>query len=158
MIACVAQYIMLVVIHSPYHSAAWLAMPLAGVIHIFFAIKDRKKEEQVKTFVGEASGAVWMAIGLSYFVLSFVFNKIGWQYSFPFYILLYGLGTFITGRLIKFKPLVYGGFVCLLLVVITPYLTYDNQILTAAFAILISYIVPGHLLRNHYRTSKQTTA
>ena len=150
MIGCLLQYFLLVVVKYPHHYIAWLVTSIALIFHFIFLYKDSKKQK-VRTFISEASGNAWMIIGLSYFVLSFVFAKIGWQYSFPFYILLYGIGTFISGRLINFKPLAYGGASCLVLVAVTPYLRYEEQILSAAFAILISYIIPGHLLRNHYR-------
>ena len=153
MVACIVQYVLLVIVRSPYHSVAWTAMIVAFILHIIFMCKDSKEEQKVKTFVGEATGTVWMSIGFAFFTLPFIFYKIGWEYCFPFYILLYGIGTFISGRLLKFRPLMIGGAGCLLLVIFTAYFRYEQQILVAAFAILISYIIPGHLLRNQYRRS-----
>ena len=150
MIGCVLQYYLLVVVQYPYHYNAWLVTPVALAVHIVFLYRDKKKD-QVKTFINEATGYVWIAVGFSYMALAFVFSQIGWQYCFPFYILLYGIGTYISGRLIHFKPLAYGGAACLVLVALTPYFSYETQILFAAFAILISYIIPGHLLRNRYK-------
>jgi hypothetical protein len=92
-----------------------------------------------------------MIIGLSFLALAFVFLKIGWQYSFPFYILLYSIGTYISGSLLNFKPMKIGGAACLVFVAVAPYLEYTLQILLTALAILISYIIPGHLLRAQYR-------
>ena len=149
MIGCLIQYFLLVVINYEHHYYAWFVTPVALLLHFIFIYKDHKKEK-VKTFINDATGYLWMIIGFSYFALSFVFAKIGWQYCFPFYIMLYAIGTYISGSLINFKPMAYGGAACLVLVVITPYLRYEEQILSAAFAILISYIIPGHLLRNHY--------
>jgi hypothetical protein len=156
MIGCVTQYFLLAVLHYEKHYYAWLVTIIALVIHFLFITKYKKKE-QVQTFINEANKYVWMIIGVSYLALSFVFAKIGWQYCFPFYILLYGIGTFISGSLIKFKPLKVGGIVCLLLVAVTPYLPYPVQILLAAFAILVSYIIPGHLLRNQFRRAKTSS-
>jgi hypothetical protein len=97
---------------------------------------------------------IWVIIGFSYLALMIVFIKIGWQYCFPFYILLYGIGTYISGSLLKFKPMKIGGVTCLFLVALAPFLEYSSQMLLAAFAILISYIIPGHLLRSEYRKIK----
>lgn len=151
---CLIQYYLLVVVRYPHHYYAWFVTPVALLLHVIYLVKD-KKREKVKTFIGEANGYVWIIIGFSYLVLGFVFTKIGWQYSFPFYIMLYGIGTYISGSLLKFKPMKFGGAVCLLLVALAPYLQYHLQILLAAFAILISYIIPGHLLRNQYRKSNK---
>lgn len=154
-IGSVLQYYLLAILHSPYHPLAWLITPVAILLHVIFIFKE-KKTSRVKTFINEATGYVWFIIMMAYFSFFFVFIKIGWQFCFPFYIMLYGIGTYITGSLLKFKPLIIGGFTCLFLAALAPYLDYNLQILLSAFAILISYIIPGHLLRNQYRkTYKQ---
>ncbi len=150
MIGCIVQYLLIAVFHYAHHYYAWLITPIALVFHIIFIIKDKKKE-RVKTFINEANAHLWMVIGLSFVALFFIFSKIGWMYCFPIYILLYGIGTSVSGSLIKFKPLIIGGAANMLLSANTVYLRYDLQILMTALAILISYIIPGHLLRLHYR-------
>lgn len=154
MVGCLVQYYLMVIAHFPQHYYAWLVTPVALLIHIMYSFKD-KKRTRVKTFIGEANGYVWAIVGFSFFALAVVFVKIGWQYCFPFYILLYGIGTYISGSLLKFTPMRIGGACCLLLVMLAPYVTFDLQILLAAFAILISYIIPGHLLRYQYQKSKK---
>ena len=77
-------------------------------------------------------------------------GKIGWQYSFPFYILMYAIGTFVSGGILKFKPLQWGGTACWVLAVIATYVTYESQILLTAAAILVSYLIPGYLLRSKF--------
>ena len=83
---------------------------------------------------------LWMGIGISFFVLSLVITNTpgGWLIAYPFFILFYGLGTFISGMFLKFRPLVIGVF-----------LPYDYQILIAAIAILTSYIIPGHIIQSN---------
>jgi hypothetical protein len=154
MIGCITQYVLLDVVHYQKHFYAWFITPLAVLIHLVL-LRRYKRGERVKTFISEANEYIWTVIGLSYMALAFVFLKIGWQYCFPFYILLYGIGTFITGSLIKFKPMKAGGIICIFLVAVTPYLSYPMQILLAAFAILVSYIIPGHLLKNQYKKDNQ---
>lgn len=96
-VGCILQYILLAVQYR-HHYFAWFVTPVALLFHVVFMIKD-KKQQQVKTFIGEANNHVWVALGFSYLVLSIIFSKIGWQYSFPFYILLYGIGTYISSTL-----------------------------------------------------------
>lgn len=149
-IGSITQFYLLAVLHSTYHPLAWLITPFALALHVIFIFKD-KKRATVRTFISEATGYVWFIIMCAYLIFFFVFSKIGWQFCFPFYIMLYGIGTYITGKLLKFKPLFVGGIICLLLAGLTPYLKYELQILLSAFSILISYIIPGHLLRSQYR-------
>lgn len=150
MIGCFIQYLLMAVFNYAHHYYAWFITPVALVCQILFIIKDKRKE-RVRTFINEANAHLWMIIGLSFIPLFFIFSKIGWMYCFPIYILIYGIGTSVSGSLIKFKPLIIGGIANMVLSTITVYLRNDLQILMTAFAILISYIIPGHLLRLHYR-------
>ena len=149
-IGCLTQYYLLAIAGYQHHYFAWFVTPVALLIHLFFIFRQ-KKREKVKTFIGEANSYVWGIIGCSFAALSIVFIRIGWEYCFPFYILLYGIGTFISGSLLSFQPMKIGGAICLLLAALAPYLDYPTQMLLAAFAVLISYIIPGYLLRNQNR-------
>lgn len=149
-IGSLLQYYLKVIIDYPQHYYAWYITPVALLIFIFFLVRDNKKEK-VKTFIDDASRYLWTGIGFSFMALGFIFSKMGWQYCYPIYILLYGIGTYVSGALIKFKPLLIGGVFCFPLAVIAAYAAYDIQIIILAFAVLVSYIIPGYLLRMRYQ-------
>ncbi|MDZ4810068.1 MAG: hypothetical protein SGI96_17670, partial [Bacteroidota bacterium] len=67
---------------------------------------------------------------------------------FPFFIMLYGLGTFVSGSIIRFRPLVIGGIVAWALAIGSTLVSYDYQMLFGAAAILVSYIIPAYMLRS----------
>lgn len=150
MIACLSQF-MLMVFEVPNHSLPWgIIIPVTLVLYFIMVFKKTKKEK-VKTFVGEANSFLWTALGSCFCVFPFIFSKIGWQYCLPFYILIYGVGTNVSGRLMNYKPLVYGGIICFPLAAFAPFVAYNFQLLIASTAILVSYIIPGHMLRAHYK-------
>lgn len=149
-IGCLLQFYLKVIANYPHHYYAWFVTVVAAVVHIFFIVRHGKREV-VRTFISDANSYLWTSLGMSFIVLAFVFAKFGWQYSFPIYILLYGIGTYVSGCFLKFRPFIIGGICCYIIAAITPYLQYDFQILITAFAILISYVIPGHLLRSSYR-------
>ena len=72
----------------------------------------------------------------------------------PTIILLYAIGTFVTGKIIDFKPLVIGGSICFLLSIVIAFIKDENQLLIIATAILISYIIPGFLLKKEYKNQQ----
>jgi hypothetical protein len=148
-IGCCIQYTLLVIGYER-HYYAWSVTLVAIVVHNIFIFRDSKKQ-RVVTYIETANGHLWMGIGIAFGVMSLLFIKIGWQYCFPFYILFYALGSFITGHLIKFKPLVVGGIACYILSALAVFTSYPTQILITAISVLISYIIPGHLLRSQYR-------
>jgi hypothetical protein len=151
---CVLQYWLKVVMDYPKHYYAWLVTPLALAVNFYFVIQDNKKF-RVKTYISDSFKYLWTAIGLAFLVLMFLFSNIGWQYCYPFYVLFYAIGTYVSGSLIQFKPLKIGGMVCFPLAIITAKFSYDNQILLLALAIMISYIIPGYLLKLQFKRQHQ---
>ena len=151
-VACISQFVLKVYFNYPYHYAVWWTMPIAGVITGIYGSRQARKEK-VKTFVDEATDYLWIAIAFSFVVLVIVNSAsvASWQNAFTYYILLYAIGTFVTGRLIKFKPLIIGGSINFVLAIVCSRLPFDYQLLLGAAAILISYIIPGHLLRKQYQ-------
>jgi hypothetical protein len=148
-LASVAQYIMISVNYEKSYMAWWIIIP-ALAVH-FVLVARESKREKVSTYISEANGYLWMGIGFCFAVLSLVFAKVGWQYCFPFYVLFYALGTFVSGSLIRFKPLIIGGIISFVIAAGISFFDYKTQILLASVSILVSYIIPGHLLRAKYK-------
>jgi hypothetical protein len=119
----------------------------AMIMTVMYSLK-RHKRKRSRTYIGESMSYLWMGISISFFVLSLIISnqKEGWNYSYPFFILLYGLGTFVSGRILQFRPLIVGGIFNFILAIVASLVSFDYQLLIAATALLISYIIPGHLL------------
>jgi hypothetical protein len=154
-IICIAQYILKVIVKYQQHYLAWSLIWVAVIIVIVKSIIDRKKVKKVVTYVDDSMKYLWTGVGISFFVLGWICAVNQWQNCFPLFIMLYGVGTFVSGCLLKFKPFVIGGILCWIIAPIAAYVkNYDYQILLTALALLISYIIPGHLLKSRYK--KQT--
>ena len=91
---------------------------------------------------------LWTGVGISFFILSIIVSNTeqGWAMSYPFFIMFYGLGTFVSGKILQFRPLVIGGIFNWALAIACIFVPFDYQLLVAAAAILTSYIIPGYLL------------
>lgn len=111
----------------------------------------QQKKTKVKICIDESIDHLWISIGITYFALSLIFTKIIYEKAFTFYIPLYGIGCFVTGRLIKFTPLVWDGIAAWLLAILLAYLDDVTNILITIVSILNSYIIPGYLLRVKYK-------
>jgi hypothetical protein len=149
-LAILLQFFLKVVLHYQHHYIVWLGVIPVTIITIWYSKKHHGSN--YKTYVGDSMSYLWTGIGISFFVLSFVISNIqkgGWGIAYPFFILFYGLGTFVSGRILQFKPLVIGGIINWILACACVFVSYDYQLLFAAAAILTSYIIPGHLLKNH---------
>lgn len=138
---------------QPHTQMVWLSMPVLAVIQLFLSIRDRKKEK-VLSHNTAAIGSVWLALGISFFILAFLSSRISFD-MFPFLILLYGIGTFITGRIIQFKPLIFGGLACFMLCVLITYVEGPEKLLILALSVLLSYIIPGILLKREFNQQER---
>ena len=125
---------------------AWNLVWIGAIASIVKGVKDSKKIV-VKTFVGETMKVFGISQGILYFGLAFFFGKFDlWAISFPLYILVYAVTCFFMGALMQFPLLKLTGLLCLPIMVIAVYVSFDWQLLLMALAILVSYIIPGHVL------------
>ncbi len=156
---CVSTFVMKVWLQFPYHYYVWFLMPVGGIVSWIYGSRQAKKQ-RIKSYVEESLDSLWIGVGFAFFALVLI-NMISgetWQKAFTYYILLYAIGTSVTGRILRFKPLLYGGLINFILAVVSIKYSYDYQLLIGALAILISYIIPGHLLRIRYHQKRKSHA
>ena len=152
---CMIQFILNVFFQYPNGFFIWLLMPVGGIISGIYGTKQSKKQK-VKSIIGESISYLWLSLFIGFITLVFI-NAMSirpWQTALTYYILLYGIGTFATGRMLRFQPLVIGGLINFVLAAVSVKFSYDNQLLIGSAAILISYIIPGHLLRMRHQHQK----
>ncbi|HET9057690.1 MAG TPA: hypothetical protein VFN30_12670 [Chitinophagaceae bacterium] len=148
------QFILKVIVKYPHHYYVWFLLIIGIAINIYWKRADGKKIK-VKTYISESMEFLWSGMGVTFLVISLLFIKIGYHYCYPFYILLYGLGTFVTGKILKFKPFIFGGFCAWVLSIAAVQFNFDYQMLFAVAALLISYIIPTYIFR--MKNKNQTT-
>ncbi len=121
-------------------------MWVGAIASMIKGIKDSKKTA-VKTFVGETMKYFGISQIILYSGLILIFGKYDlWNVSFAFYILMYAVACFFMGALLQFPLLKWTGLLCLPIIVVAIYVSFEWQLLLIALAILISYIIPGHVL------------
>jgi hypothetical protein len=126
-----------------------ILMPLCAVVVMLIGWKRDKAGPKVRTFVGDFLGHLWMAFGVSLFIVLFMGN-VDQDNVYPIVIILYGIGTYVSGGALKFMPLKIGGIICWILAVATMWITFEYQLLILAAAVLLAYIIPGYLLSKRY--------
>ncbi len=147
-VACTAQFVLKHLYGYDEHYRVWFILIIGIAGSIYFGIRD-EKQSKVRTYVGDSMGFLWMGMGISFFVLSMILTKLGWNTTvYPFFIMLYALGTFVSGKVLQFRPMIIGGLLAWALAIGCVYASYDFQMLFAAGAILVSYIIPAYMLRS----------
>jgi hypothetical protein len=153
-VAALSHYILLEYFS---HQYAWLPWPVLMTLGgIFSAIAGYRKASKAKhkTFFDTAAMYLWSAFLVALFmILAFAgLEKINPLAAYPLIMVIYGIGTWVSGGILKFVPLIIGGVFCWILAGIAFYYPFDIQILLLALSILVAYIIPGHLLK--YKASR----
>jgi hypothetical protein len=95
LICTITQFI-LIKVNIQNSETVWIAMPIIAIIHIAIVVKQ-SKQIKVQTYNTNAISALWIGIGLAFICITALsFAKIN---ILPFIIILYAIGTFVTGKL-----------------------------------------------------------
>ena len=129
----------------------WFLTWLVVIYQVIFLSRKAKKEK-VKTYTADILKYVWICFAASMFLFIFILQYQKAYYSInPAILVLYGLPTFLSGVILKFRPLIIGGISCWLLSFGSVFVPYDYQLLFICAAVLFAWIIPGYLLRIKFK-------
>jgi len=125
------------------------AMTLGAILSV---IKSRslRKKTKAKTFIETSIIHLWIGFSVSMFIIlaSAAFGNIDWVTSNSLIIVLYGLGTYVSGGILEFKPLKTGGIVSWAIAFVSMFLPGQFTMLAIALSIVVAYLLPGYLLKS----------
>jgi hypothetical protein len=149
MATCLIEYLLMVWAKYPQHYLVWsILMPLGAVITIIFYM-GQKKAVISKTFIDTTMGYFWAGWVVSFLImLLFVNLKHEYNLILPLSMTMYGLGIFVSGGMVSFRPLILGAIVAWLASVAAFFVHYQIQLMIMAGVVIVAYIVPGHILKN----------
>ena len=96
---------------------------------------------------------IWLTLSLTMALMIFYLNN-HWEIISPMVLLFAGYATFLSGKLIKFKPMVYGGISFWLWSLIAYSVGPYNGLLITSAGIFTGYLIPGILLQRKNNGSK----
>lgn len=146
------QLTLLTFTNSYYHWVSWpILMTFGGIMSGILASKIKKNKRytsQIDRFMMFIWGGLIVAIVFTLLMAS----QIGWSASYLLVIMLYGLGTFISGGALRFKPLIFGGVASWILGIVG-IIAGDNlpdfrsYLILLCISLVVSYLIPGYLLK-----------
>lgn len=151
LIAIISEYILLFEVQSEYHWIGWPITSIIGAIAASIGGRKMNKEAKVKTHFDRMMSYVWGGFGVTLFLILFSMN-VGnpAEGVYPLIIALYSLCTFISGGLLKYKPLKVGAIISWCLAMTAMFVDFKFQLLLFAISIIAAYLIPGYLLRSKY--------
>ena len=151
-IAAMTQYITILLKYE-WGQFVWFLMPLGGIVSFMYGHKQ-SKTEKVKTHVDSYLGYLWIGFGIAMASCLMLMPVHGIKITYFFLMLLYGLATFVSGGILKFKPLIIGGIFSFVTAFASVFAGDKEQLLCISIALMGSYIIPGHLLRKEFKSQQ----
>ncbi len=144
MLANLGHYILgMVGYEHPY--IVWVATLPAGIISMVYGAK-KGRNAQVKSHLDRMYGYIWLGVFISVLIILFFMGNV--NYNVNAIILTFaGLGTFLSGLMLRFSPLVMGGAALWVASILAFYMPVNDQYLIGAIGIIAGYLIPGYLLR-----------
>lgn len=127
----------------------WFTMILGGIYMGFYFRKKRGNSPMPLT--GKVLSTIWIIIGINIFAFAFLFPITAGSLLLFFILGMIGIGATISGALIRFPWLTYGGLVCNALAYATILVSPIYWGAISILAIIFANLIPGYMLRAKYR-------
>lgn len=132
----------------------WWLMFIALVPQFYMMFRNRGKKNFI-TYEETTMSYVWSAFAASIVMLMFYSNIYETKHGISLFLMLFGMPTFITGGMFRFKPMIFGGIICWILFAISLYINIRTGLLLMAAAALFAWLIPGLILRNKRKAEAQ---
>lgn len=156
-ICSLGQYLGMRVLKIQESYYVWMLTWVAVIYMIIYLVKN-KKQRRVVTYTDELLGAIWIAFSivmiLSGFIIGQTMGARFYELLNPIYLTIYAMPTFISGVVLKFKPLKTGAVVCWVLAVLSTFIPVTEHLLLIAIAMVAAWIIPGYLLKQRYNNQR----
>jgi hypothetical protein len=124
----------------------WLFFVAVAFIWQSVKISRENRKTMVKTNIDRHIGIIWYSAGITIGIMVFFSIKLN-TIPVPFILAITALATFVSGMMVKYRPLILGGLVFAIASVIAIHLSGLNQILITGISLVLGYLIPGYMLR-----------
>lgn len=132
----------------------WWLMWVALVPQFVMIFKNCKNKNFV-SYEETTMSYVWWAFGAMIVMLMFFNNFYRPSHSESLFLMLFGLPTFITGGMFRFKPMIIGAMICWILFAVSLYTEFKINLLLMALSALSAWLIPGIILRKKCKREAQ---
>lgn len=132
------------------HPLFWTSWPIAGFIGgglAFWQGKKLSEQQQTETFMDRVSTFLWSGYVAALVLVLYMTVSSGTDPN-PYVMLITGIPTFVTGALIRFPALKWGGVLFWVFALLAFNLNTQYSGLIFSVALLFGYLMPGIMLRN----------
>jgi hypothetical protein len=127
----------------------FVPFPITGALGITLTALFywRKQLKGTQTYLSYFILRLWMVLTLG-FVAVVIASVSQTIQPAPYIMIISGMGTLITGIVIRFRSLQIGGVIFLACAIFSSFLPNDYKDLVHGLAIIPGFLIPGYLLKN----------
>lgn len=150
----------------------WLLTLIAIIPQIIISYRA-KKSLKARSYNDIAMDYIWITFGICLFLLIHANSGISrnfqrdfgnyftssgfrfYDYTTSLFLILYGIPTFITGGIMKFRAMIFGGIFCWLCSIVAVYTPPLTDLLLMAASAFFAWLLPGLIMNSVYRKLKK---
>lgn len=150
------HYLLEHVFHYPRFYMVWMAI-WGAVVYQFIYLARRKRKEKVSTYTDDILKYVWMVFGITFILVALVCSRFVPNANDinALILVVYGMPLFLSGAILKFRPLRIGAICCWLLALSTLKVPPQYFQLLVCAGVISGWIIPGYLLRLHFQKQQR---
>ncbi|HEV2480485.1 MAG TPA: hypothetical protein VGS79_12500 [Puia sp.] len=125
----------------------FLPFPVLATIGIILTlVYYGRRSRSAETYLGYYLKKLWLVLGVSFILVVFI-NVVKGNLPFTYTMLIGGIGTLVSGLVLRFRPLTIGGVIFLAFTVASIFIAAGYASLLQGFAVIAGYLIPGYLLK-----------
>ena len=153
------EFLAIMSFHEEWCSWLWAGIPIVGVPLMMYFLNEDYERTHRRTLDQNVILMMWVFIGFASCVggAAMGFANVFPQCYCSYQGLLCGMGCFMTGVILHFRPKIICGIIASALSVVPLFLQGDLwpwQMLIASLIAVISLIIPGHLFRRYVKQTR----
>lgn len=145
MLANFGHYLLDTVVAYEQPYLVWLITFPAAIISGIYGYKQGK-DAIVIGHMDRLYGHVWIACGVGILSSLIFMRELNYGHE-PVILLFAAVGTYITGQMLRFRPLIFGGLALVLAAIACFSVPVSNQYLVSGIGMFAGYLVPGYMLK-----------
>jgi hypothetical protein len=150
-ICCILQFVAAYFFNNGNAYYIWFLTWIVVVYQVFF-LRNKRKARKVRTYTDDINQFVWITFFICGMLLVFILIRFkAYEVINPAILVMYGMPIFLSGVILKFRPLITGGIFCWLCAAVSPFIDPEFQLLLIAGSIISGWIVPGYLLKQKFK-------
>lgn len=151
LLCCVVQFIAYYFFNFQQAYYIWFITWIVLIYQIFF-LRSKRTKKKVITYTDEINRFVWLTFFICMMLLIFILLQFKMYAAVnPAILVMYGMPTFLSGIILKFKALSIGGIFCWFFAILSPFVDPKFQLILISCSIILAWIIPGYLLKAKFK-------